>query len=297
MKNFLAIVVVLSMIISCTPAHKTEKIVPDLSVYEYDLTKEVVQLVYDAVAVIEARGEKAFPDFREKDSIWFYGDNYVFVWGLDGMRYVYPPDISGEGKNMLELQDVNGKPIGKMFLETATTGEGWVFYEWNLPGSDILEWKSTFIRKAVAPSGKEFLVGSGKYNIPVEKIFVENIVKEAAAVLHKEGKEAAFARFNAITDKFIFLDSYVFVKTDAGVELVNPFSPELVGKDIRYLQDANGKYFVRDELELLKANDSCWMEYVWPKPGEKEPSQKLVYVEKVDVAGEKLVVGAGYFSR
>jgi signal transduction histidine kinase len=37
------------------------------------------------------------------------------------------------------------------------------------------------------------------------------------------------------------------------------------------------------------------MDYMWPKPGETEPSKKLVYVKKIIVGQDTLIVGTGYF--
>ena len=293
MKYLFFVVIILGVIISCTP--KAEVKALDLSIYEHTQTKEIVQLVYNAVDLIEKDGDKAFPEFRVKDSKWYFGDTYIFVWGMDGMRYVYPRDVSGEGKNVLDLRDINEKPIGEMFVEAAENGEGWVFYEWTIPGQEQPEWKSTFIKKATTPDGTEYLVGTGKYNMPIEKIFIENAVNKAVEILQQEGKEAAFARFNSKADEFIFLNSYIFIKTMDGVELLNPFSPQLIGKNIIDNQDANGKYFVKEELEILQTQESCWMNYMWPKPGTEEPSPKMSFVKKVTVGDEVMVVGAGFY--
>ena len=295
MKHLFTILIILALSVSCIALKNVEVNKPDLSIYEHDQTKEVVELVYKAVEQIATYGETVFPDFRKKDSSWFYGENYVFVWGLDGMRFVYPPNTSAEGKNMLSLEDIKGKPIGKMFVNTAKTGEGWVFYEWTLPDTNLIEWKSTFIKKVTAPSGTEYLVGSGKYKMPMEKVFVENIVNAAAELLKTEGEEKAFTRFNNRADKFIYLNSYIFVKTMEGIELVNPFSPQLVGKDMSNKQDAAGKYFTRDEQEILKTKDTCWMDYMWNKPGSTNPSQKRSYLKKVVVGDKTLIVGSGYY--
>jgi len=301
MKNIILLCILITSVLGTLNAGVLAKesemniLIPDLSIYEHEQTKEIVQLVYEAVNLIESEGEKAFPNFRVKDSKWFFDDTYVFVWGMDGMRYVYPRDVSGEGQNMLGLKDINSKPIGKMFVETAEKGEGWVFYEWTLPGGDEPEWKSTFIKKALAPDGIEYLVGIGKYNLPMEKVFIETIVNDAVDILQHEGKVKAFARFKSSADKFIFLDSYIFVKTFEGVELVNPFSPQMVGENLINKQDANGKYFVKEELEILQNQESCWMDYMWPKPGAEEPSLKMSYIKKTEVKGEILVVGAGFY--
>ncbi len=117
-----------------------------------------------ATNLIAEKGELAFPDLRENNSIWFHNDSYIFVWKTDGIRVVYPPDISGEGQNMINLEDFNGKPIGKLFIETALSeeGEGWVDYYWPKPGETEPSLKNTFIKRA-SIGNETYLVGSGFY--------------------------------------------------------------------------------------------------------------------------------------
>jgi len=299
--TIILIMSILLIIFACSDQKKqnleeTQNTIP-LSSYQHQVTKDVVTLVHDAVDLIEKEGKESFKNFYDKDSKWFHDDTYIFVWGLDGMRYVYPRDPAGEGKNMLKLKDINGKPIGKMFVDAAksTSGQGWVFYEWTIPGEEEPTWKSTFIKKAVTPDDEKFLVGYGKYNMPMEKIFVKYTVDKAAKLLDEKGKEVAFSAFNDQAGPFIFLDTYVYVKDMQGNELVNPMFPELVGKNIMNLQDANGNYFVKNEIEKLQEQDSCWYSYMWPKPGAEKPSQKTVYVKKVKLPQDTLVVGAGYY--
>jgi len=264
--------------------------------YDYEETKDLVTFVDRAVDLLEEYGEEAFPQFRIKDSEWDDDDLYIFVWGLDGMRYVYPPDVSGEGKNMLDLKDINGKPIGKLFVEAVSgdSGEGWVHYEWPKPNSDVPLWKSTFLKKAVAPSGKVYLVGSGLYEMPLDKVFVIYNVNQTAELLTQKGKDA-FDELRALSGPYRFMDCYIFIKDMNGNELFNAAFPELEGTNILELKDADGQLFVKKELKILKNKDQCWNEYMWPKPGQEEPSLKRVFVKKALVDGEILVVGCGYY--
>lgn len=266
------------------------------SQYDYEETEELVTFVNAAVKLIEENGEEAFPQFRVKDSDWDHGDRYVFVWGLDGMRYVYPPDPSGEGKNMLDLKDINGKPIGKLFVQAVIgeTGQGWVHYQWPKPGSDIPIWKSTFLRKAVTSSGNEYLVGSGLYDMPVDKAFVVYNVDKAVELLQEKGTDA-FGELRPLSSPYRFMNCYIFIKDMDGNELFNAAFPELEGTNIMELRDSDGQLFVKNEIEILRNKNYCWTEYKWPKPGEKVPSLKRVYVKKVDIDGKTLVVGCGYY--
>lgn len=122
--------------------------------------EELVTLVDQAVQMINEKGESAFPELRS--SSWFHNDSYVFVWRLDGIRVVYPPDPTGEGKNMTDLVDSNGKPIGKLFIQTAQSGSGWVEYMWPEPGDETPSKKITYIKRAKYKN-QTYLVGSGVY--------------------------------------------------------------------------------------------------------------------------------------
>ncbi|EKF84639.1 cache domain-containing protein [Methanobacterium formicicum] len=121
---------------------------------------KLVALVDQAVELIESQGEAGFPELRS--SSWVHNDSYVFVWRLDGVRVVYPPDPSGEGKNMTDLLDSQGKPIGKLFIQTAENGNGWVDYMWPKPGEKTPSLKVTYIKRAQYQN-QTYLVGSGVY--------------------------------------------------------------------------------------------------------------------------------------
>jgi len=269
----------------------------DISPYQYQETRELVAFVDAAAAAVRQEGEKAFPAFREEGSRWFRGDRYIFVWDLQGNRYVYPPDLEHERMNLIDLKDVGRKPIGRMIVEVAAEGDGhgWVHYRWNRPHETEPLWKSTYIVRAVAPSGAEYLVGSGIYQADVEKMFIVEEVEAAAALLEKEGR-AAFATLRDPKSRFFFHDTYVFVLSTAGVELVNPAFPALEGRNLWDERDTQGQYFVRKLIELALDKGEGWLSYHWPRPDRPQiPVKKNSYVRKVTVNGEAMIVGAGMY--
>lgn len=267
------------------------------SPYAYQETRELVAFTHAAADKVRREGEAAFPAFRQAGGEWFQGDRYVFVWDLDGLRHVYPPDPRREGENVLGLVDLGGKPIGRMFVATAASpaGEGWVHYRWWRPHEPVSTWKSTYVVKAVPPSGKAYLVGSGGYEMRMEKAFVTQAVDGAVALLGTMGRAA----FDALRDPrgpFYFYDTYVFVTSDAGVERVNPAFPTIEGQSLIDVRDAQGKYLVRDYLAAAREKGAAWVSYYWPRPGTQEPVQKQTYVRRIQVDGQWLVVGAGMYA-
>ncbi len=49
-------------------------------------------------------------------------------------------------------------------------------------------------------------------------------------------------------------------------------------------------------IETVKTQGSGWIDYMWPKPGESEPSKKMTYVKKVKVGEETFIVGSGFYT-
>lgn len=263
---------------------------------QYDQTKQVITLVEKAAELLKQEGEKAIPEFRKKDSSWFHGETYVFVHDLKGNALCIPTMPELEGTNILNLTDVNGKRLVAMISEKGTgkKGAGWVHYKWPRPGDNEPTWKSSYVMRVKDNSGKEYMVGSGLYNMKVEKLFLVETVDEAAEQIKQNGKRA-FPTLRDKAEPFWYQDVYVFVHDKNGIELVNPAFPELENTNILDSKDVDGKPLVRETIEMLETKETGWISYRWPKPGETEVSTKLAYVRKVKTGDDVLYIGAGLY--
>ena len=265
--------------------------------YQYKETRELVTRVNDAAKQVHAKGEAAFAAFRRSGSRWRRGESYIFVLDTQGKMLVHP-DPAMEGKDELELKDVNGKPIIRGLIDAATSlpdkPEGWYHYQWPVPGGILPRWKSSYVRHVTAPSGKDYVVGSGIYNDRMEKSFVIDEVNAAIGQIEKNG-EAAFSLFRNSAGPFIAKDAYIFVIDPSGVDLVNPAFPNLEGRNILDVKDTQGKQLIREMLKVAQTSGSGWINYMWPKPGESVSTQKSAFVSKVKVGEKWLLVGCGVY--
>ena len=125
--------------------------------------KQVEALVNKAAMLIDAKGKAAFSDFRTKDSEWFHGTTYLFVYDMKSKVLLNPAFPAREGTVVTGQKDANGKLFHDAMIETAATkGSGWVDYMFPKPGETQPSRKWTFV-KAVKIDGVPGLVGSGFY--------------------------------------------------------------------------------------------------------------------------------------
>jgi signal transduction histidine kinase len=257
---------------------------------------ELMTLVREGAALLEKEGEKAYAEFRKKGTRWFHDDTYFFVWDAGGTRAFHAANPSLEGQDGSIMMDVLGRPYGKMILDAvdSPTGEGWVHYVYPEPGDIFPTWKSVFVKRVTFPSGKHHVVGCGIYNMQMDKAFIVDEVDHAAALVADRGKEA-FRQLRDKTGPFVFMDTYVFVESPDGTELMNAGFPSLEGKNLRDLKDLNGKPVIQEEIDAAMKNGSAWLDIYWYKPGQNTPARKQTYVRKVQSGKETYIVGSGVY--
>jgi signal transduction histidine kinase len=257
---------------------------------------QLMQLVRQGAVALEKDGERALTEFRKKGSKWFSDNTYLFVFNMEGNRIFHAAEPESEGQNDMGLKDVLGRSIGKMIVETGTNGlgEGWVHYMYPEPGQVFPTWKSSFVKRVTYPDGRQFIIGSGIYNMKMDKALIEDLVNRAASLVKEQGKEA-FMQLRDKIGSFVFMDTYVFVDNMEGVELVNPAQPSLEGKNLMNEKDLKGKFIEREIIGGVSKNDSGWVDYYWYKPGQNAAALKQTFLRKVQHGNESYIVGAGFY--
>jgi hypothetical protein len=119
-------------------------------------------------------------------------------------------------------------------------------------------------------------------------------VREAASTLSKTGDLTPFTQKQG---PWVWKDTYVFVN-DCSTKLVaaNPVKSAQVGENFGSLKDTRGKTLYPDPeafCNAAKKPSGNWIEYWWPKPGQKEGSRKVSYY--LNAPGTPYVVGAGVY--
>ncbi len=117
----------------------------------------------------------------------------------------------------------------------------------------------------------------------------------AAAEYIAQAGEAGLNTFRSKnSSEYVWKDSYIVVQDcEEGTVVAHPISPELEGTDLSTLTDETGKTFAQELCEHAQRPQGGWVEYMWPKPGEQEPSRKISYARSID--GTSYVVVGGVY--
>lgn len=117
------------------------------------------------------------------------------------------------------------------------------------------------------------------------------MVKKAVAHIKAHGRDKAFAEISNPQGMFVDRDLYVVVYDMQGNCLAHGANAKQIGKNLMDLRDPDGKYFVKERVELGKANASFWQDYKFVNPQTKLIEPKSMYMERLD----DLLVGCGAY--
>src|SRR5262249_33685628 len=116
-------------------------------------------------------------------------------------------------------------------------------------------------------------------------------------VQEKFKADGADATFKAVMDKanaeFHDRDLYAFILDMNGVSVAAGGRPALVGKNLISIRDQDGKYLVREMIEIARTQGSGWIDYKWPNPLTHKIEGKSSYIERMG----DYVVGVGVWKR
>ncbi len=130
----------------------------------------VVEQVKAAAALISRRGRAAFPALRDRQGRYVFRDVYVFVLDANGVELVNPFFPALEGRNLIGLQDAEGKEVIRDELLLALrNGSGWTAALWPDPRTGQPRRKISYVTRVTTPEGETLVLGAGVAEPPAAK--------------------------------------------------------------------------------------------------------------------------------
>ncbi len=122
--------------------------------------------------------------------------------------------------------------------------------------------------------------------------------EQAVAMVHRvitdmkaSGKDAVVAEINTLSNKYRDRDLYVTVMDMNGKELAHGSNKKMQGVDLIDLKDTDGKPYIKERIELVKAKGKGWQDYKFVNPVNKQIEPKSMYFEKF----EDVIVSCGVY--
>jgi cytochrome c len=162
-------------------------------------------------------------------------------------------------------------------------------------GRSIAMIKSLLVFIALA----SFMMGSSAHSQEAPPLSdqakrIEDLVNRAAALVEQRG-QTAFAEFRKRDSEWWSGNTYLFAYDDHLNVLLNPAFPKREGTNPHGEKDANGKMFHDEFLKTVQTKGAGWVDYMFPKPGQTQPSHKWSYVKGFKADGMSGLIGAGFF--
>ena len=108
------------------------------------------------------------------------------------------------------------------------------------------------------------------------------MVQRVQAKFKADGAEATFkAVSDQSTKDFHDRNLYPFIYDMAGKNVAHGARPALIGKNLIDLKDQDGKYLIREMVDIAKGPGSGWINYKWPNPLNNKIEDKASYIEKM----------------
>ncbi|HXF78238.1 MAG TPA: cache domain-containing protein [Usitatibacter sp.] len=119
------------------------------------------------------------------------------------------------------------------------------------------------------------------------------MVAKAIAAIKKEGRDKAFAQIDDPKGPFVDRDLYVVVYDMKGKVLAHGANAKMIGKDLIDLRDNDGKYFVKERVEMMGKGPEAkgWQDYKFMNPVSRAIEPKSMFLQRY----EDLIVGCGIY--
>lgn len=166
-----------------------------------------------------------------------------------------------------------------------------------------------FIITSITTLGLMVMIGSaayGEYQLLLDgrKKEVHHIIQTTTSLIREKisvngNNEHTRTELLTILNKIRYGDStngnnYVWVQNPSGVMLMHPFHPNLNGKNMLDMHDAENKPFMVEIVEVAKASkEGGYVRYHWPYPGRMDPVEKISYVQHIPELN--WIIGTGVY--
>lgn len=268
---------------------------PDLSIYHFRDTRNLVTFVHEAALALEKNGLHGLEQFKRTRELNKKVPYYLYVYDYNGVNLFHGGMAYLEGKNLSEVADKSGKKIFHLLwdaLADENNPHSWIHYLWWEPGKFYPVPKSSCHFEVTTPDGKKLIVGAGLDYPQEEKEFIRIAVDGAIQQLVEYG-ENGFGRISDPLSSFNYREVSVFAFQDDGKIIISPtLHSAQLGMNILDCEDEVGRKPFRQALNILNNEQRAWVVFMARSRYKRPLVKKCLYMRAVEINGKKVYVGA-----
>lgn len=119
------------------------------------------------------------------------------------------------------------------------------------------------------------------------------MVEKAISYAKAKGVENAYKEFNTAGSQFFEGELYIFAYDMEGNNLALGANPKMTGKNLLEMKSADGKFYLKEMIEVIKSKGEGWVDYKWTNPETKKIQDKTSFVKKIP--GTNAFAGCGIY--
>jgi signal transduction histidine kinase len=110
----------------------------------------------------------------------------------------------------------------------------------------------------------------------------EAMVAKALKYWKANGNDKTYAEIGKKDGQFTDRDLYVVIYGLDGTVRAHGANPKMIGKNLMEIRDVDGKFFVKERVEMAKKKQPFWQDYKFTNPTSGKIEPKTMYCDPED---------------
>ena len=150
-----------------------------------------------------------------------------------------------------------------------------------------------FTRYAIALVFASALLPSVQAAEFATKAEAEAMVAKGLKFLKANGKDKTYVEIDKKDGQFVDRDLYLVIYGMDGMVRAHGANPKMIGKNLMEIKDVDGKFFIKERIDLAKKKVPFWQEYKFTNPTNGKIEPKTMYC--VPVPEDEMVLCGGVY--
>lgn len=243
------------------------------------------QLVKSAVMYFkQTPAQVVFTRISNPNDIFVFGDISMYVLDFKGNMLADATDLGLIRQNILDLQDSSGNfTIRNIINQMKKSKTAWFKEYW------LNNQQYNYAEKVRDPrENKEYIFAAGYYP-GVNEITAAELLEKLITHLNVVGTKKAFSDFSNPAGTFVNGRLTIAAYDFEGKNVANSEYPMLIGQDLINRKDAEGKFIVKDIIEIAQQQGEGIVTTL------NKNSYEKLFIKRVDTPEGKFIITVGTY--